>query len=108
MAYHAGANLIDLDTIQIHPTGDAYPEPLVGILSTEKIRGLGAIPLNKNGDPFVFPLEPRDVESATFIQECKKDRGIVYVETVAWNQKGEDVLKFKRKVLIKKKRDKNE
>jgi succinate dehydrogenase / fumarate reductase flavoprotein subunit len=77
MAYHAGANLIDLDTIQIHPTGDAYPEPLVGILSTEKIRGLGAIPLNKNGDPFVFPLEPRDVESATFIHECKKGRGIV-------------------------------
>ena len=76
MAYHAGANLIDLDTIQIHPTGDAYPEPIVGILSTEKIRGLGAIPLNKNGDPFVFPLEPRDVESATFIQECKKGRGI--------------------------------
>jgi succinate dehydrogenase / fumarate reductase flavoprotein subunit len=77
MAYHAGANLIDLDTIQIHPTGDAYPEPLVGILSTEKIRGLGAIPLNKNGDPFVFPLEPRDVESAMFIQECKQGRGIV-------------------------------
>jgi len=76
MAYHAGANLVDLDTIQIHPTGDAYPEPIVGILSTEKIRGLGAIPLNKNGDPFVFPLEPRDVESAMFIQECKKGRGI--------------------------------
>jgi len=77
MAYHAGANLLDLDTIQIHPTGDAYPEPLVGILSTEKIRGLGAIPLNNKGDPFVFPLEPRDVESAMFIQECKQGRGIV-------------------------------
>jgi succinate dehydrogenase / fumarate reductase flavoprotein subunit len=77
MAYHVGSNLIDLDTIQIHPTGDAYPEPIVGILSTEKIRGLGAIPINKNGDPFVFPLEPRDVESAMFIQECKKGRGIV-------------------------------
>jgi succinate dehydrogenase / fumarate reductase flavoprotein subunit len=76
MAYHAGANLLDLDTIQIHPTGDAYPEPLVGILSTEKIRGLGAIPLNINGDPFVFPLEPRDVESAAFISECKEGRGI--------------------------------
>ena len=77
MAYHTGANLLDLDTIQIHPTGDAYPEPLVGILSTEKIRGLGAIPLNNKGDPFVFPLEPRDVESAMFIQECKKGRGII-------------------------------
>jgi succinate dehydrogenase / fumarate reductase flavoprotein subunit len=77
MAYHAGANLLDLDTIQIHPTGDAFPEPLVGILSTEKIRGLGAIPVNKNGDPFVFPLEPRDVESAALIRECKQGNGIV-------------------------------
>lgn len=77
MAYHAGANLLDLDTIQIHPTGDAYPEPIVGILSTEKIRGLGAIPLNADGNPFVFPLEPRDVESASFIRECKEGRGIV-------------------------------
>jgi len=77
MAYHVGANLLDLDTIQIHPTGDAFPEPLVGILSTEKIRGLGAIPLNKNGDPFVFPLEPRDVESSSFINECKQGKGIV-------------------------------
>jgi len=76
MAYHAGANLLDLDTIQIHPTGDAFPEPIVGILSTEKIRGLGAIPINKNGDPFVFPLEPRDVESAAFINECKKGNGL--------------------------------
>ena len=77
MAYHVGANLRDLDTIQIHPTGDAFPEPIVGILSTEKIRGLGAVPLNKNGDPFVFPMEPRDVESASFINECKKGNGIV-------------------------------
>ena len=77
MAYHVGANLLDLDTIQIHPTGDAFPEPIVGILSTEKIRGLGAKPINANGDPFVFPLEPRDVESASFINECKQGRGIV-------------------------------
>jgi succinate dehydrogenase / fumarate reductase flavoprotein subunit len=77
MAYHVGTKLLDLDTIQIHPTGDAYPEPLVGILSTEKIRGLGAVPLNKEGNPFVFPLEPRDVESAAFIRECKDGRGII-------------------------------
>ena len=77
MSYHVGANLLDLDTIQIHPTGDAYPEALVGILTTEKVRGLGAKPLNKDGDPFVFPLEPRDVESASFIRECKAGRGIV-------------------------------
>ncbi|MCK5038503.1 MAG: FAD-binding protein [Thermoplasmata archaeon] len=76
MAYHVGANLRDLDTIQIHPTGDIYPDPVIGILSTEKIRGLGAKPLNIHGDPFVFPLEPRDVESAAFIAECEKGNGI--------------------------------
>lgn len=77
MAYHVGAHLRDLDTIQIHPTGDIYPDPVIGILSTEKIRGLGALPLNKEGDPFVYPLEPRDVESAAFIRECKDGKGIV-------------------------------
>ncbi len=76
MAYHVGANLRDLDTIQIHPTGDIYPDPVIGILSTEKIRGLGAKPINVNGDPFVFPLEPRDVESAAFLKECDKGNGI--------------------------------
>lgn len=34
--------------------------------------------------------------------KTKKDRGIVYVETVAYNQNGEDVLKFRRKVLVKR------
>ena len=34
--------------------------------------------------------------------KSKKDRGIIYVETIAYNQNGEDVLRFKRKVLIKK------
>jgi succinate dehydrogenase/fumarate reductase flavoprotein subunit len=76
MAYHVGATLRDLDTIQIHPTGDAYPEPVVGILSTEKIRALGAKPVNKDGDPFVWPMEPRDVESASFIRECNNGMGL--------------------------------
>jgi acyl dehydratase len=38
--------------------------------------------------------------------KSKKDRGIVYVETIAYNQNNEDVLKFRRKVLVKKKRTK--
>jgi acyl dehydratase len=36
------------------------------------------------------------------ISKTKNDRGIVYVETIAYNQKGENVLSFRRKVLIKK------
>ncbi len=35
--------------------------------------------------------------------KSKKDRGIVYVETIGYNQKNEDVIRFRRKVLIKKK-----
>ena len=70
MSYRAGARLRDLDTVQYHPTGAAYPEQIVGLLITEKVRGMGAQPVNKNGELFVFPLEPRDVEAAAFIREC--------------------------------------
>ncbi len=70
MAYRAGAKLRDLDTVQYHPTGAAYPEQIVGLLITEKVRGMGAQPVNKDGELFVFPMEPRDVEAASFIREC--------------------------------------
>lgn len=39
--------------------------------------------------------------------KSKKDRGIVYVETTAYNQRGEDILRFRRKVLIKKRENRN-
>jgi len=78
MAYHAGAKFIDMDSIQYHPTGAAYPEQIVGLLITEKVRSMGAQPLNKNGEMFVYPLEPRDVEAAAFINECYgQNNGII-------------------------------
>ena len=70
LAYHVGAKLRDLDSTQFHPTGVAYPEPIVGLLVTEKVRGLGAQVLNKYGEQFVYPREPRDVEAAAIIREC--------------------------------------
>ena len=70
LAYRAGAVLRDLDSTQFHPTGATYPEQIVGQLCTEKLRGRGAQPLNKNGDLFVNPLEPRDVEASAIIREC--------------------------------------
>lgn len=70
LAYRVGAKLRDLDAVQYHPTGVAYPEALVGQLVTEKVRGMGAMPVNRHGEAFVYPLEPRDVESAAFIREC--------------------------------------
>ena len=70
MAYRAGAKLLYMDSVQYHPTGAAFPEQIAGFLITEKIRGAGGQPLNKYGELFVFPREPRDVESAAFIREC--------------------------------------
>jgi succinate dehydrogenase / fumarate reductase flavoprotein subunit len=75
MAYRVGAKLTFLDTMQYHPTGAAYPEQILGQLVTEKVRSLGAQPVNIKGEQFVYPLEPRDVEAAAFIRECS-ERGL--------------------------------
>ena len=72
MAYRLGAEPLFLDTMQYHPTGAAYPDQILGQLVTEKVRGLGAQPVNIKGEQFVYPLEPRDVEAAAFIRECKE------------------------------------
>ncbi|MBF0455717.1 MAG: FAD-binding protein [Magnetococcales bacterium] len=77
MAYRAGVPLRDLNSCQYHPTGIAYPERKVGLLITEKFRGLGAPFLNRYGDEFVFGLETRDVTTAAIIRECGElDNGI--------------------------------
>jgi succinate dehydrogenase/fumarate reductase flavoprotein subunit len=70
MTYRAGAKLSYMDSVQYHPTGASFPEQIAGFLITEKIRGAGGQPLNNEGELFVFPREPRDVESAAFIREC--------------------------------------
>jgi len=70
LGYRVGTNLLYMDSVQYHPTGATYPEQILGFLITEKVRGLGAQPVNRFGELFVFPLEPRDVEAASFIREC--------------------------------------
>lgn len=77
MAYRAGAKLLYMDSVQYHPTGAVFPEQISGFLITEKIRGAGGQPVNRDGELFVFPREPRDVESSGFIRECvEKKKGI--------------------------------
>lgn len=77
MAYRAGANLLYMDSVQYHPTGSVFPEQIAGFLITEKIRGAGGQPINKYGELFVYPREPRDVESSAIIREClEKNNGI--------------------------------
>ena len=70
IAYRAGAKLMYMDSVQYHPTGSVFPEQIAGFLITEKIRGAGGQPLNIDGELFVFPREPRDVESSAIIREC--------------------------------------
>lgn len=78
LAYRAGVGNKYLYSTQYHPTGAIYPEQNVGLLITEKVRGLGAHVLNIDGEQFCFPLEPRDVESAELIREALDvEKGIV-------------------------------
>jgi succinate dehydrogenase/fumarate reductase flavoprotein subunit len=70
LAYRVGAEMSFLDTMQYHPTGAAYPAQIVGLLVTEKVRGLGAQVCNIDGNQFVYPRETRDVEASALIREC--------------------------------------
>ena len=72
LAYRVGAPLIYAYTLQYHPTGVAEPTQIFGALVTEKVRSLGAQLVNKNGEPFVYSLETRDVTAASIIRECRK------------------------------------
>lgn len=74
MGYRAGAPLLYQETIQYHPTGVAYPSQIFGALVTEKVRSLGAMLINAEGEAFMHPLETRDVSAASIIRECS-DRG---------------------------------
>ena len=74
LGYRAGAPLLYQDTIQYHPTGAAYPAQIFGALVTEKVRSLGAMLVNVDGEAFMHPLETRDVSAASIIRECSDDR----------------------------------
>jgi succinate dehydrogenase/fumarate reductase flavoprotein subunit len=84
LAYRAGAKLLYMDSVQYHPTGASFPEQIAGFLITEKIRGAGGQPLNKFGELFVFPREPRDVESAAFIRECLERHNGIQTPSGRW------------------------
>ena len=71
LAYRVGAPLLYAYTLQYHPTGVAYPSQIYGALVTEKVRSIGAMLVNKDGEAFMHPLETRDVSAASIIRECK-------------------------------------
>jgi len=77
LGYRAGAPLLYQDTIQYHPTGVAFPSQIFGALVTEKVRSLGAMLVNVDGEAFMHPLETRDVSAASIIRECtERNKGV--------------------------------
>ncbi len=65
LAYHAGAELVDMEFVQFHPTGMIWPPSVTGILVTEGVRGDGGILLNKDGKRFMFANIPDNYKSQT-------------------------------------------
>jgi succinate dehydrogenase / fumarate reductase flavoprotein subunit len=65
LAYHAGAELMDMEFIQFHPTGMIWPPSVQGILVTEGVRGEGGVLRNKDGKRFMFDDIPDNYKSQT-------------------------------------------
>jgi succinate dehydrogenase / fumarate reductase, flavoprotein subunit len=82
LAYEAGADLVDMEMVQFHPTGMVWPEKALGTLATEAIRGEGGILLNSKGERFMknyYPermeLGPRDIVARANYNEIVDGRG---------------------------------
>jgi len=65
LAYHAGAELIDMEFIQFHPTGMVWPPSVMGILVTESVRGEGGSLTNKESQRFMFDDIPENYRAQT-------------------------------------------
>lgn len=82
LAYEAGAELIDMEFVQFHPTGMVWPPGVQGILVTEAVRGEGGILRNKDGERFMERYDPekmelstRDVVARAIYTEAREGRG---------------------------------
>jgi len=65
LAYEAGAELIDMEFVQFHPTGMVWPPSVMGILVTEGVRGEGGILTNNKGRRFMFDEIPENYRAQT-------------------------------------------
>ena len=82
IAYRAGANLVDMEQIQFHPTGLVAPESKKGVLVTEAVRAEGGKLINSEGERFMSKYAPekmelatRDVVARSIYQEIIEGRG---------------------------------
>ena len=65
LAYDAGAELMDMEFVQFHPTGMVWPPSVRGILVTEGVRGEGGVLLNREGRRFMFDDIPENYRAQT-------------------------------------------
>ncbi len=82
LAYDAGAELMDMEFVQFHPTGMVWPPGVQGILVTEAVRGEGGILRNRLGERFMEKYDPkkmelstRDVVARSIYTEVREGRG---------------------------------
>ncbi len=81
IAWNAGADLIDMEQVQFHPTGMVFPKSRKGILVTEAVRGEGGVLLNSNKERFMrnyderMELATRDVVARSIYNEIREGRG---------------------------------
>jgi succinate dehydrogenase / fumarate reductase flavoprotein subunit len=82
LAYDAGAELLDMEFVQFHPTGMVWPPGVQGILVTEAVRGEGGVLKNRLGERFMERYDPdkmelstRDVVARAIYTEVREGRG---------------------------------
>ncbi|MBI4008624.1 FAD-binding protein [Candidatus Roizmanbacteria bacterium] len=97
MALDVGADLVDMEMTQFHPTGMAYPDSVRGVLVTEKVRAHGGILRNIKGERFMKKYYPKEMElakrdevSRSIYQEVAKGLGTkhhgVYLHVNHWSK----------------------
>jgi succinate dehydrogenase / fumarate reductase flavoprotein subunit/L-aspartate oxidase len=77
IAVDAGAETRDLDALQYHPNGGAWPSTMQGYSIPETTRAYGAVLLNADGEEFTDSLGPRDAVAQAIFDEVEAGRGIL-------------------------------
>jgi succinate dehydrogenase / fumarate reductase flavoprotein subunit/L-aspartate oxidase len=99
IARELGAEARDLDALQYHPNGGAWPATMQGYSIPETTRAYGAVLLNAEGEEFTDSLGPRDVVSQAIFDEVAAGRGVetpdgrpaVYLDTTRIPEADADV-----------------
>jgi succinate dehydrogenase / fumarate reductase flavoprotein subunit len=89
MALRAGADLVDMEFVQFHPTGMVWPPSVRGILVTEGVRGDGGTLRNSTGERFMFRYIPAFFKAETADNEAEADR---WYEDKKSNRRTPDLL----------------